>query len=248
MKKNKLKNDYNDVIGKSVNLEQNYMTKIKESEDRISKLSKKKTELDKEENKILINVDESHTENIVLDVSPHKPLLPLKNQIWNYITGKKEGDDVQGYIFYLDKNYNLALYDIKKGFDNIFKVVRDKYGEAYNLHKYMGIWNNKRFFMVKFTHAISLELYQEKYATDGTESTGEQTEVALAYDSVAYYNLLEHQIKRNITMGEQPKANDIITLISQYWYYVVVIIIFGYLFLTPQGKEILTGIVGSFKS
>lgn len=230
----KLKN----LFSKQNDLEHEYVKNITMNQEKLDKLKDKN-------NKLLINIDQQHKENIVMNVLPKPPEYKWWQKVWIWISGRKPEDKVQGYIFYLDKNYNLTIYNVIEGFDNIFKIVRKKYGEAYMLHKYIGLWNNKRFFIIKFPHAVSLELFQETYEL---ENDDQQTVTALAYDSVSYYNLLEHTIKRNITLGEQKGPTDIVGLIKEYWLYIIVIIVMGFLFFTPQGKQIVTDLIGGFSA
>lgn len=196
--------------------------------------------------KISAEFDDETKKNIILRVAPHKDSKGFFGNIWAFIVGDT-AEKVSGYIFHFNANAQLTIYDVLAAdVDNLFKIKhKDGSGEAYMLPEYFGSWHGKKIFLVKYPHAISLSLVQEKFAVDEEAGAQDASSPQLAYDAKAYYNLLEHTIKRNITKGEG--TGDILSILKQYWIYILIAAIGFILFFTPQGKEILAQLKGSLK-
>jgi len=204
---------------------------------------------------IKTKLDNDTDTNIILNVKNHKDKDPRSflAKIIDYVMNKDSREKISGHIFHWNKNMELSIFDITSDkADNLFKIKTSKgadEGEAYMLHEYFGKWHGRNVFQVKYPFAISFQLMQEKFdiTQEGTEAVGLDKEPQLAYDAKAYYNILEHTTKRKLTQGEGGGLGGLAGIIKQYWPYILIIVVGGYLFLTPQGKAMLQSLLASFK-
>jgi hypothetical protein len=219
-------------------------------EQQIIITNKQLENLRKNLNKIQVKLSNEKTTNIFLTIieKPRDPRSML-TKTYDWVVGKDSRMKVSGHIFYINKAMDLKIYDIMSDKpSDLFKIKRGDGGEAYMMDKYFARFDNKPVFLVKFPHAITLEIYQEKYKITGEDANAVadgQSDVMLAYDSVAFYNIIEHVIKRRITHGEEP--NDIGKFIQQYWMYILLGIGVVILLFTPQGKAMVQNFIKGFK-
>lgn len=242
---NMLHNSMKKYISKK-NLEESLLeTESSIIENDIRTLNGKISALMDEKLKVRAKFDNDTASTVVLRVVERKDVdnRNFFGRIWSWIIGSSVKPS--GHIMYFNKNMDMTLYDVMpEHVDNLFKIKQKEGGEAYMLDEYFGSWKGKKLFLTKFPWAISLRLLQEKYdmESDGTDNS--EKEPALAYDAKAYYNLLEHTIKRNITKGESG-GFDLIKTLQDYWIYIIIVGLGCFLFLTPQGKTMVQQIVAS---
>lgn len=222
----------------------------------LDQLKKDIGSLEDEKLKIRARFNDDLEGNVILRVVERKELKKknLFTSAWDWVAGSDSRLKVGGHVMYFNNNMDMTWYDIlNEDVDYLFKIKRKgenntNEGEAYMLHEYLGSYKGKKLFMAKYPYAISLKLLQEKFdmESDGTEAASEK-EPSLAYDARAYYNLLEHTIKRNITKGESGAGFNLLKTFKDYWIIILIIIIGCIIFLTPQGKTWLQQTLASFK-
>jgi hypothetical protein len=206
--------------------------------------------LDDERLRLTAKFDDGLSSNVILRVIERKDMdkRGFLRKAWDFVSGSDSNAKIGGHIMHFNNNMEMTWFDIlSDDVDNLFKVKKKNgEGEAYMLQEYFGSHKGKKLFLTKFPYAISLKLVQERFdmETDGTEVT--EKEPDLAYDCKGYYNLLEHTIKRNITKGE-PGGFDLMKTLADYWIYLVIIGLGLFLFLTPQGKQLMMQVAASLK-
>lgn len=166
-----------------------------------------------------------NTTKKVLEVEFHndKKLFTLRewdNQtLWDKIQLWKNINSKAGFIFYLDRGIELKIFVVDNFFD-AFPIHSQQ--EEFILKSKMGIYKKKPFFLVKDGIPISLDLETNKNE--------------LVYDSESFYNIMEYAITSKLT---KEKSGNIIEWLKKNKIIIIVIIIAGLLFFTPQGKEFL---------
>lgn len=129
---------------------------------------------------------------------------------------------VNGYIAYLDKTKSLKIIGVK----DIGIIQKIKNRELYGIDEKVGTYKNKPLYLIIYPNVMSLKVKGEN----------------VFYDAMSFYNYSDTVTKINLTsLGKS--INNLGEFIQKNFMLVLIIIIALILFLTPQGKEILNGMI-----
>lgn len=125
-----------------------------------------------------------------------------------------------GFIFYLNKADDIKIYKVRN-----LGYLYKKSKELYNIHKKAGTHKGKPAFIVKYPYTISLTPIGK----------------FLYYDAEAYNNYVNVATKGNLTnIGNK---FDFGSFLKSNFVYIIIGIALIFLFVTPEGKEFLQGLI-----
>ena len=127
------------------------------------------------------------------------------------------------YIIYINQSTNVEILSIYK---DEKEFITKK--EFHQISKKVGIYRHKPCFLVHNDIVLSLEIKEDKFLWNAKE----------------FYNIINHQIRKKLTMGDKTNIGD---FIKQNWIMIVIIIVLILFLSSPYGKNFITQLMKDWK-